>query len=473
MPSHRIDETLHAKRPFDDLFAGWLDKHSRLLWIALLVSGAALRALLIAHSPSPDGYTYDFYYEGVEHLNTTGHLPTAADCWQCYHPPLFYAVGAVFYRLGWMLARTRTGALEGLSALSLLSAGATIWYSIRLLEFLRQRGSYLLLASAVVVVFPCLFISSWSAEADSLQTALMSAVLYYLTRYDAGPRQAGLRVVALLGVLCGLAMATKYNGLLALGATGVLLFLRLFTDGQQSRTIRDGLIVLALALSLGSWKYLDNRRHYGTALFANGSAAAGFTSGGFTFWRGYDYLSLRFAEVIDLYEPHAPPGRLTDQPVYYSVPTTLHAMAWTDMSFFSVRSRHGDPSKPYPDKRIPKWLVGAMLVLGMVPNLLATVGLLSVLRRKSFRACTVVTLMTIPTYVAWFTAQQVWALKTKYILFLLPAYAAYLVVGLRVVRQYDPGALVNVVVCGLLLLIVMAHLFAYVFALGSLRIFPV
>jgi hypothetical protein len=267
-------------------------------------------------------------------------------------------------------------------------------------------------------------------------------------------------------------MATKYNGLLALGATGVLLFVRLFTDGRRARTIRDGLIILVLALSLGSWKYLDNRRHHGAALFANGSAAAGFTFSGFTFWRGYDYLSLRFAEVIDLYEPHAPPGRLTDQPVYYSVPTTLHAMAWTDMSFFSVKSRHGDPAKPYPDKRIPKWLVGAMLLLGMVPNLLATVGLLSVVRRKSFRACTIMTFMTIPAYVAWFTAQPAWALKTKYILFLLPAYAAYLVIGLRVVRQSNPE-LANIATFGLLLLIVMSHLFAYVFALGSLRILPV
>jgi 4-amino-4-deoxy-L-arabinose transferase-like glycosyltransferase len=277
--------------------------------------------------------------------------------------------------------------------------------------------------------------------------------------------------VAVLGVLCGLAMATKYNGLLALGATGILLFLRLFTDGQRLRTIRDGLIVLTLALSLGSWKYLDNQRHYGTALFANGPAAAGFTVP-FSFWRGYEYLSLRVRQVIDLYEPGAPSGRLTDQPVYYSVPTTLHAMAWTDMSFFSVNSRHGDPAKPYPDKRIPKWLIGAMLLLGLIPNLLATVGFLSVMRRKSFRACTILTLMTILAYVAWFTGQQTWALKTKYILYLLPAYAAYLVVGLRAIRQYDPGP-ANVAVCCLLLLIIMSHLFAYAFALGSMRIFPV
>jgi len=471
--AHPINETLPAKRPIDDLFTVWVNTHARFLWIALLVSAAALRALLIWHSPWPYGYTYDQYFQGVEHLITTGRLPTAADCWQCYHPPFFYALGAVFYRLGSILAGTQTGALEGLSALSLLSACATVWFSIRLLEFLRQRGSYLLLASAVVIVFPCLFISSWSAEADGLQTALMSAVLYYLTRYDAGPRHAGLGVVVLLGVFCGLAMATKYNGLLALGATGVLLLLRLFTDGERPRTIRDGLIVLALALSLGSWKYLDNRRHHGTALFANGSAAEGFAVGHFAHWRGYEYLSLRFRQVIDLYEPDAATGRLTDQPVYYSVPTTLHAMAWTDMSFFSVKSRHGDPSQPYPDKRIPKWLVGTMLVLGMVPNLLATVGFLSVTRRKAFRACTILTVMTILAYVAWFTGQDRWALKTKYLMYLLPAYAAYLAVGLRVVRQWSPGTLAGLAVCGLLLLIVMSQLFAYVFALGSMRIFPV
>jgi 4-amino-4-deoxy-L-arabinose transferase-like glycosyltransferase len=471
--AHPINEILPAKRPITDLFTVWVDKHARFLWIAVLGSAVALRALLIWRSPWPYGYTYDQYFQGVEHLITTGHLPTAVDCLQCYHPPLFYALGAVFYWLGSILAGTRTGALEGLSALSLLSACATAWFSIRLLELLRQRGSYLLLASAVVVVFPCLFISSWSAEADGLQTALISAVLYYLSRYDAGPRHAGLGVVVLLGVFCGLAMATKYNGLLALGATGFLLLLRLFTDGERPRTIRDGLIVLALALSIGSWKYMANRQQHGTALFANGTAAEGFAVGHFSHWRAYEYLSLRFREVIDLYEPDAPSGRLTDAPVYYSVPTTLHAMAWTDMSFFSVKSRHGDPSQPYPDKHIPKWLVGAMLVVGMVPSLLATVGFLSVTRRKAFRACTILTLMTIAAYVAWFTGQDRWALKTKYVLFLLPAYAAYLVVGLRVVRQWSPGTLAGLAVFGLLLLIVMSQLFAYAFALGSIRMFPV
>ena len=36
-----------------------------------------------------------------------------------------------------------------------------------------------------------------------------------------------------------------------------------------------------------------------------------------------------------------PPGYLTDLPFYRSVWTTLHAMAWSDMSFFSDPSRHG------------------------------------------------------------------------------------------------------------------------------------
>ena len=448
----------------------WLETHARLLWTALIAVAVVLRGLLIWFSPRPDGYTYDFYFEGVEHFTRTGQLPRASDCWQCYHPPLYYTLGALFYRLGWMIANTRDGALMGLSSLSLLSAAITVWYSIKLLRLLDQHGLYLLLGSAVIVVFPCLFISSWSAEADGLQTALMAAVLYHLTRYDMAPRGDGVWPPLMLGTLCGLAIATKYNGLLALAATGVVVLTGLWRHTPGRRPIRDGFIIMSVALALGSWKYVDNLRHYGTALFANGSAAQGFAFGGFTHWRDYDYLSLRLVEVIDLYGSNAPLGRLTDQRVYYSVPTTLHAMAWTDMSFFSVPSRHGDPSQPYPPKRIPRWLVRAVLVLGLIPTLLAAVGFLSTVSRRSFRVCTILTVLTIVSYVAWFTAQEAWALKTKYIMYLLPAYGAYLVVGLRVTRHWRPCVLPKLLFVGLLLLIAVAHLFLYVFATGSLGI---
>ena len=66
-----------------------------------------------------------------------------------------------------------------------------------------------------------------------------------------------------------------------------------------------------------------------------------------------------------LFPPDAPTGRLTRFPVYNSVFTTLHALAWSDMSFFSVPGRHGDRSRPYPTKHVSRGIVRAVLTLGL------------------------------------------------------------------------------------------------------------
>ena len=430
-----------------------------------MVAAVGLRVLLVYHSPRPDGYVYDFYFEAIEHVDTTGTLPVAADCWECYQPPLYYILGFIFYRAGWLLSHTRDGALHGLTALSLLSGCVTVWYSIQLLRLLRQRGAYLLLGGVVILVFPCLFIGSWGAEADSLQTALMSAFVYYLSRYDSGKPRHRVRLVAIIGVLTGLAIATKHNGLIALGVTGIVLTLRMLTGPQRRNTIRDGLIILVIAAAIGSWKYVDNINRYGRPFHAN-VVTPGFHFGSVAHWEMYEYFSLRLLEVVRLYQPGAPPGRLTDQPVYYSVLTSMHALAWTDMSFFSVRSRHGDPSLPYPDKLIPRWLIAATLIAGLFPTVLAAAGALSTLQRKSLRVCTLMTVLTATSYTVWFAGQDIWALKTKYVLYLLPAYVAYMVIGLRVVRSWRPSLLPNTLLLGLLVLAVVTHLFLYAFAVS-------
>src|SRR5260221_13563507 len=82
----------------------WLAVHERDCLVGLLTAAVGLRALLVTFSPAPFGYVWDFYHEGVRVLYETGRLPLATDCWQCYHPPLFYVVGWPFYAFGRWIA---------------------------------------------------------------------------------------------------------------------------------------------------------------------------------------------------------------------------------------------------------------------------------------------------------------------------------------------------------------------------------
>ena len=236
-----------------------------------------LRGLLVAGSPVAFGYVYDPYFEPVELLYRNGALPQSADCWQCYHPPLFYVVGLPFFTAGmWLSGHDASEAVRVLGYLAPVCAVFCVIYCYRLFRLFRLRGLELCLAMTVVVSLPLFFLSSYGAEADILLTAFMVAFLYYLTEWHVRRRSPTLRQVVTLGGLAGLAMATKYSGLIAILVAGELVALHLIDGRHRRRTVRDGLVILAICLAIGSWKYVDNATKFKTVFFANGSAQEGF-----------------------------------------------------------------------------------------------------------------------------------------------------------------------------------------------------
>ncbi len=448
---------------------GWLNRNERTALLVLLAVAIVLRALLIAFSPTPFGYVWDFYFEGVRYLARSSRLPTAADCWQCYHPPVFYLIGWPAYAFGRWVGSDTAGAdingLRWLAGVATLAASVTIYYGYRLLRLFGCRGASLVAGVALLVTFPCLFISSYGAEADIVLTAILSAFLYYLTRDSmAAPTAASaLR----LGALAGLAAATKYSGLVAVVSGTVVLGLRAIADSRRRAAVAGQTVILVMTCCvMGGWKYVDNYRRYGTPLFANGSAIEGFTLQRTAGVRApYEFTTLRLAELVRLVSRRSPPGALTDLPVYRSVPTTLHALAWSDMTFFSEPTRHGDPSRPYPRKHVAVTLTRTVLVLGLLPEWLAAIGFAATIRRRVFRPLAVMCLASILAYGWWFMSQQQWGLKTKYLLFLLPAFAIYTVAGLAWLwRHAHPvGVAAGTALAGL---VVLTHFYLLAFALG-------
>lgn len=445
---------------------GWIDRHPAACLIVLMTVAGAWRVLLVAGSPAPFGYVYDPYYEPVEMLYRTGSLPESTACWQCYHPPLFYLAGLPFFAAGmWLFGHDATRALSILSLLAMVSAAIGVFYGYRLLRLFRLRGLELVLGASILVGLPLSFVSSYGPEADILSTAILMAFLYYLTRYHTHFGHATLGQAIVLGALAGLAMATKYSGLIAILVAGGVLASHL--GRQPWRVIQHGAIVLAVSLAIGSWKYIENAAVRGTVLYANGSAQEGFRPAPRQrYWDQYDFLSFELADLLALSHRDAPAGNLTYLPVYRSVWTTLHGMAWSDMSFFSNPTR-GGIDRVYVWRGVPFWLTSGVLVLGLVPNLLALGGALATLRRRALLPLPLTSVTTFGLYIYWFTAQETWALKTKYILFLLPVYALYAIFGLRWLRRWATPAVHAAAVWLLVCLVVLCHAYLYMFAVGA------
>jgi Dolichyl-phosphate-mannose-protein mannosyltransferase len=442
-----------------------------ILWTLVAVA-VLLRALLAIYSPTPFGYVFDYYHEAIELFYNTGRLPVAADCWQCYHPPLYYVLGLPFYATGRWLAGASDDApewgLRGLTILALICGLVATYYSCRLVRFLARDRALTVLGAAIILGFPCLFISSYGPDADIVEAAVMTAFLYYLTMFAVQRSRQTWKSAAWIGVLAGLAASAKYSGLIALASAGVVLGLQLAFQSGRRRTILHGVVVFALAVVIGSPKYLDNWRHHGNPLFANGSAGDAFSAERKYYWDDYDFFTFRPDLILEASGPSAPRGELTSLPVYRSVWTTLYGLAWGDLSFFSVRGRISDPDAPYPRKNIPAWLTGAVLYLALVPTALALIGLIVTLRRREYAPLLVVLALTMGSYLSWVVAQDEWALKTKYIAFLLPVFVAYALAGLRWITRRLPQLLAATTILALVVLVVASHLYLLAFAVGHL-----
>jgi 4-amino-4-deoxy-L-arabinose transferase-like glycosyltransferase len=447
----------------------WLTAHASGIILALLAAGVALRTLLVVASPTPLGYVWDVYADGVRVLVTERRLPVADDCWQCYHPPLFYLLGSPLFALGQLFDAPGSDvwAHRLTAGLSLPAAGVVSYYGFRLLRLFGCRGASLVAGLALLLITPALFISSYGAEADIVMTALLAAFIYYLTVYAAHPSTATRFDVLRIGLLAGLAAATKYSGLVAIATAGIVFGLQLMRGPARARTVRHGLIVLAVCVLAGGWKYWDNIERYGRLLHANGSAAEGLSVGARAAGAPYEFTTMRLVEVRELFGLASPRGALTMFPVYQSVPTTLHALTWSDMSLFSRRTRHGLSTDPYRYKRIPIALVMTVIVLGFVPEALAIIGVVVTWRRRAFLPVAVFGGVTCAAYLWWLLPQSEWALKSKYILCLLPPAVLYATVGQAwLTRRWPVAGTVSALL--LVGLVVVAHVYLYGFAVGGL-----
>ena len=434
------------------------------LLLAAVAIGLFLRVLLVLGSPHPYGYVYDFYHIPVEIFNRTGELPASTACWQGYHPPLYYLLGLAFYKMGMLVGRP----LQSICLMSMLCGLLGTFYGYRILRLYRQRGLWLILGTVFFLISPCLFISSWGTEADILLVAIMIAFLYHLLRYHMRTYRAGTREPVILGFLAGLAILTKYNGLIAPMLAVQVLMVHLLYPDQFRKTLRDGLIIVSLCLLIGFWKYYDNYKKYDTFLYANGTAQQGFmVSGKHYHWDRYDFHSLRLGELFKILGQDNPPdGQLTDLPVYTSVWTALHAQAWGDMSFFSEPSRHGQGEPLYRPRGIPLWLSGSILTLGLLPNLLAGLGMIVTVRRRTYLPLLFLLITTMAVYILWMVSQESWAIKAKYVIFLWPVYVVTMLAGLRWVRRHAPPLVWKAVALWLVILIVLTHLYLAQFAVG-------
>jgi tetratricopeptide (TPR) repeat protein len=364
-------------------------------------------------------------------------VPWADQGWSYFHPPLHYAVGWALAQLGSGEALARGLALWN-GAASLATAGV----AARLVAWASpERPALALTGFCAVAYLPVHFVLSPMPGNELTETLLASAALATFVANER--RAAPTRVAAaLVGVLAGLALLTKFSGLLAVLVPCAALALRAGLRGAWAAPPREAAVRAAIlsgvALLLASPYYARNVRAFGTPF----------------------QLSREFP-LVAMVEREQPPGRrsvldyLRVPPAMFGDPNPLapHLLGsvWGSayLNVWADTYRESDTARALESESEQPRSTTAMALLGLLPTALAAGGaalgardVRRGRRRGVYLPLAVQAAATLTAFVAFTWRVPLWsALKASYLLGLSLPFAVALARGVEAALSLRPRAI--------------------------------
>lgn len=240
---------------------------SRYRWLAavFLILGVALRTLLF--SVNPPWNAFDNHFKPIEIMMATGGIPDKFQCWECYQPPVFYALSAV---LGKILLAAHVGiaALQKvLQFVNFLYNVGTLGVVYLILRRLRLTALSRLLGLGLICFLPRHIYMAAVHSNDNLSYLGIAVCIYLLLQVIQEKRDSLPHLLLLSGAVTG-AIFTKYTAFVLIPAIAVAFFLApLGGKGiSLAQALKKAVVVLALPLVLLSVYSVHNIQRYGAAL---------------------------------------------------------------------------------------------------------------------------------------------------------------------------------------------------------------
>jgi len=396
-----------------------------LAWSVAIAAAIGVRLWNALAGPLMWGYDAWGHVAYVLFLDLYRGLPWADQGWSYFHPPLHYA-------LGWGLAQFGQGEVL-MRGLSLLGGAASLGTAFLCAWLVRcaspERPVLALVGFGAVAFLPVhIFVGGMPGNEMTL-TCLSAASLCAFIANDrrAAPTWQG---DAWAGTLAGLALLTKFSGLLPVVTACATLALRAGRrrDGARGvgRALARGALLSGVALLIAAPYYARNVSRFGTP---------------FELSRSYPLV----AEVERDQKPGArswldyvrvPAGLLTDPDprsshMLHSVWGTAYADVWADV---------------FRESDVERVLVAhstgrAMLIAGLFPSALAVAGAALALRdvRRGRRRAVYVVLgihaaVTLAAFALFSWRVPIWsALKASYLLGLSLPFGVFLARGVEAI----------------------------------------
>lgn len=192
----------------------------------------------------------------ITYLAKYGRVPNADHCFVCHHPPLYYAAAAACHKLS-----SWTGVLSPMRGVQLLAVTCNfaflIFFSL-IARRLTHKTWVIASGTALVALWPYMFIHSSRVHNDVLAAPLMAGCMYFLVCWyqDRSFFQLLLSVVFSI-----LAVTTKMNGFAMVGAIGATAFYQWVAGPDRRRTLlQAGPLLLATLIGLGTYTAIRAER---------------------------------------------------------------------------------------------------------------------------------------------------------------------------------------------------------------------
>lgn len=231
--------------------SGWLLSSREWVALTLLLAAAALLGAWNAWAVPPlTGYDAGGHAGYIQTIVANGRLPHPMEGWSTFHPPLYYLLGSVIWRLlePWG-GRAVLVALRGLGVLALLAAGFASYLAVR---WMGGRPAVAWSASALTLFLPSAQMASAMIGNEAFAAGIAGLALLAVMRLEEDPRNG--RWAATAGILAGLASISKYSGVW-IACTCAVPFAR---PGFDRRTLRALAICFGLIAILAGPVYLRN-----------------------------------------------------------------------------------------------------------------------------------------------------------------------------------------------------------------------
>lgn len=420
--------------------------------LVLLGLGTGLRLLLFWANP-PDN-AYDNHFEPINFIIQYGFIPPKAACWECYHPPLFYYISAKIGLILLGFGVSEYHLLKALQFLSSLFGIANLGVIYLVLKRLPISNFSRLITFGTICFLPVHLYMSAIHSNDTVTYFFVSLCIYLAL--VAADKNFPYSILIILSIVLSLTLLTKYTALVILPTIGIIFVSAIFRPKLVShKRLFSSLIITMFVpiLILGQQVY-SNVQSYGKPFPMNIDFFPKKTDQ----IPGKELSFFTFNPWAAIKTPILSPENVK------SFWTVIYGRMWFDMEpkFLYFTDNNPEWWKKYFDYlhgKNPVWpgvelstttiLQGsALIALGLVPLLLMIYGGFSCLRKildKTEKYAQGTKLSMFPILFACntvgivlFTAKYpVFSfMKASYFLNSLPAFAAFLGLGIEIFDRW-------------------------------------